>query len=172
MNINSMADFQNRAKFLSSQSVILVKIRQPLNRFQEEAVNIVSCAMHGVVFDTEGLTTIKDDIVRVIKKLDSKFPRKHKHLEFLFSESTSDPLGNCDTARLMVFDSKCNEATEFMSVWFMPLHGIGDYSRLSGGSWHCFVVPFKDNNPAYGWVDKYNDYLFSEDNTNKKGGAK
>lgn len=171
MKINSIADFQNRVKFLSSQSIILVKTRQPLNKFQEEAVNLVANAIHGVVFDTAGLTTIKDDIVHVLKKLDGKFPRKCKHLEFLFNERTSDSLGSCEAARLTVFDTKCNEATDFMSVWFMPLHGIGDYSRLSRGSWHFFVVPFKDNNPLYGWADKYNDYLFSEDNISKKGGA-
>lgn len=172
MNTVSMADFQSRAKFLSSQSIILVKASRPMNKFQENAVNLVASALHGVVFDSSELMTIKNDIVLVLKKLDSLCPRKHKRLDFVFNDRSSDPFGNCEAANLTVFDTKSNEAADFMKVWFMPLRGIGDLNKVSGNFWLYYISPFKYKKPLYGWADQYNNLLFNGYFTNTKGGAK
>lgn len=152
--------------YINDYSTVFVQTHEPKNRFQEQVVNMLSTALHGLVFPTDKSGLMQSDIMEALDKLDKMYPRRKYKLGTLFDDNVEDLYRSSrGVKRLRIFDwiPGTDNLYEVAAVFFMRVQGVfvlpdSEHDEL------LFAAPFYSD--RIGWASQYNDLLA------QKGGAK
>lgn len=149
--------------YINDYSMVFVQTFDPKNLFQEQVVNLLQVAIHGLVFPTEKKSLMMGDIKLVLEKLDKKYPRRKYKLGTIFNDRVEDLYGSGrNVDRLEIFDwiPGTDRFYKVGAVFIMQVQGV---FVLPEDESHFFAAPFYAD--RLGWAAKYNDILA------EKGGA-
>lgn len=157
-----MADYAER--YIDQFSMVVVKTdRKTETRFEEQVVNMLNSAFHGLMFPTCDGDILRADIETVLFRLEAKL--SHSCDYFAIHKLTRNLSPGCKDSKnvahefILYNNMECNapldEIGRFATISFIPVQGI--FVRSEADEPHMFATPlFGDR---IGWADVYNNTL-------------
>lgn len=159
---NETSDYAER--YIDQFSMVVVKTdRKTETRFEEQVVNMLNSALHGLMFPTCDGDILRADIETVLCRLEARLSHSGNYSAIEKLTRTMSP-GYEDSKNMahefilynnIAFDDPFDEIGRFATISFIPVRGI--FVRNDNPDTHLFATPFFGD--RIGWADVYNNTL-------------
>ena len=157
-----IADYAER--YIDQLSMVVVKTdRKTETRFEEQVVNMLNSALHGLMFPTCDGDILRADIETVLYRLEARLSYSCDY--FAIEKLTRSMSPGCEDSKNVAHEfilyngvgpvAPFNCLDRLATISFIPVQGI--FVRNEADEPHMFAVPlFGDR---IGWADVYNNTL-------------
>lgn len=157
-----IADYAER--YIDQFSMVVVKTdRKTETRFEEQVVNMLNSAFHGLMFPTCDRDILKADIETVLFRLEARLSPGYDY--FAIEKLTRTMSPGCEDSKNVAHEFilynnidislPFDEIGRFATISFIPVQGI--FVREEIVDTHMFATPFFGD--RIGWADVYNNTL-------------
>lgn len=154
-------------RYIDQFSMVVVKTdRKAETRFEEQVVEMLNSALHGLVFPTYDRDILKADIETVLFRLEARLSYSCDY--FAIQKLTRNMSPDCKDSKnvahefILYNNMDCNdpfdEIGRFATISFIPVQGI--FVREEIVDTHMFATPFFGD--RMGWAYLYNNTLAEE----------